>query len=463
MAGFWILVTLLLVSLIGIVIFAGGYLFSEERELIREAEQKIEKGQEQEAVSLLSRVTDLNPANFKARWRLAKLLQMMGQAGASAYHLEFCLEHDSLPSHVRPEDALVRLANVYEQQAHYSDAADTWSRYLQLDPDSVKARFRRAQMFYNDEVFERALTDLETIRAEVEPENHPQTLALYIARSHSGLDSPKRALNYYDEYLEEIPDDFEAAIEAAMSAREAQEFEKARSFYEHIREHADDRLYIDATLRLMQMELKEESEPEIEGYLDELRRYRDADKLHSRQERHLKYLEAKSLERNHQRSEAMDIYWDIYKEKPDYLDVSRIIDEQIREMDPDDLLDEFMNTGRQRFAEQAREIVAMMGYEVMSSEAYGPYELNISAREAGQGLKADRLLVTFKRWGSKVGEWPVREFDLQLLEKRYDRGVFIAPHGFNRRAREYAKQSSIRLIGPETLIEYLREAYKETS
>jgi len=105
----------------------------------------------------------------------------------------------------------------------------------------------------------------------------------------------------------------------------------------------------------------------------------------------------------------------------------------------------------------------MMGYEVMSSEDYGLYEVNVTAREAGQGLKADRILITFKRWESKVGEWPLREFELQLLEKRYDRGIFVAPYGFKKQARKYANEGSIRLIGPDTLIEYLKEAYKQTS
>lgn len=462
MSVFWSLVALLGMALLGTVIFVAGHFFSEDRELVRAAEEKLEHGREEEAVSILSRATELNPANFKARWRLAKLLQMMSQYESAAFHFEYCLEKDELPAHVRMQDALVRLAEVYEQQGHHEEAADTWSRYLQQEPNRVEGYYRRALMFHQIGNYERALADLKHIRTEFGEDEQPETVPLFVGRCYLRLNQAEKAYSYFEEYLEAKPNDLEAAIEAASAAKEAQEYDQARQMYEHVRSESSGKLFYDATLRIIRLALQQNEEGDIESLLDALYQAQREQELTERQELHTKYLEAKWLERTDQQQRAMDNYWEIFKKEPDFLDVPEIIDEEIGRMDPDDLLDEFMNTGRQRFSEQARQVVELMGYEVMKTEDYGLYEVNVSAREAGQGLKADRILITFKRWESKVGEWPLREFELQLLENRYDRGIFVAPHGFKKQAREYADAGTIRLIGPDTLIEYLREAYKHT-
>lgn len=459
MVFFWVLVGLLVIALVGVVIFVGGQFFGREKELIDEAEKKIEKGKKQEAVTLLSRVTDLNPANFQARWRLAKLLQMLGQYGAAAYHFEYCLEKDALPRHVRMRDALVRLAQVYEQQDHHEDAADAWTRYLQQVPDEAKGYFRRANVYYEMGELDRALADLRKIRSDF-PEEEPKQTALYIGRCHRKKESFETALEYYREYLEANPDDLEAAVEAAQVARANEEYDEAEDWFEHVRERADDSLYAEATVKLIELAFERERYGTARTYLDELETMEEENRLTTNQRLSRRYFSAKLLEQEDERDEAVDIYWSIYEQRPHFRDIAEIIEEEIGRMDADDLLEGFMDSDRDRFREQSEEIVRMMGFEVMSSNAFSPYEINVSAREEGSGLDSDRVLVTFKRWESEVGEWPIREFELSLMEDRYDRGIYVAPYGFKSRAHDFAENSSIRLIGPDTLIQYLREAHK---
>jgi tetratricopeptide (TPR) repeat protein len=456
---FWILVGLLVTALLGLIVFVGGQLMGRERRMIHQAEEKIERGREEEAVTILSRLTDLNPANFQARWRLAKLLQMMGQYGAAAYHFEYCLEHDALPGHVRIQDALVRLAQVYEDQGHEEDAADAWTRYLQQDPDSMEGYFRRAQCFYRQREYDRAIADLKKIRSDF-AEEEPEQVALYLGRCFRRKEQFEKAIDYYEEYLEAQPDDLEAAVEAAQGARSVDREDLARRWFNHVRDRADDRLYAEATVKLAELAFEQEQLERAEDRVEELETMHEEERLTSRQLLDLKYLRAWQLEYEDRHDEAVDIYWDIYEQRPEFRDVDRIIEEEIGKMDAEDLLEGFMNCDRERFVEQGEEIVALMGFEVIKSDAFSPYELNVTAREEGRGLDSDRILVTFKRWESELGEWPIREFELDLLEDRYDRGIFVAPHGFQSEAEDFAKDSSIRLIGPDTLIQYLREAHK---
>jgi hypothetical protein len=59
-----------------------------------------------------------------------------------------------------------------------------------------------------------------------------------------------------------------------------------------------------------------------------------------------------------------------------------------------------------------------------------------------------------------VAEWPLKEFELELLEKRFDKGFFVSPRGFRPSAVDYAEDTFIELIGSDELLKYLKEALK---
>ncbi|MFB6356307.1 MAG: tetratricopeptide repeat protein [bacterium] len=456
---FWILVLLVIVVLMGTVGVVVGELFSEEKELINEAEQKIEQGAEREAASLLSRVTELNPANFQARWRLAKLMQMLGNYSEASEQFEYCLENEGLPSHVRRQDALSRLAQVYESSGKKEDAIDAWSRYLMEDPESMEGYFRRGKLYFDQNEYERAQADFEQVLEEFE--EPPDQAELYLARTKARLEEPDEAIKTYERYLGLQEEDLEAAVEMAQLCVEEEQYDRAIDWYDHVREKASQELYLETTYRLIDVALEQEQYELVDEYMEEIEQMKEEGEFLESFYCHDKYARARYLRGQGNEEDAMELFIEVYQMNPNFRNVADIVDEQIGEMDQEELINAFMSQDRAGFTELSETIVEMMGYEVLRSESFGPDEVNVSAQEQADSSKVNRILFSFKRWDNKIGEWPIKEFELEILENHYDRGIFVAPYGFKTSAKEYAEQAPIRLIGPETLIQYVREAQKQ--
>jgi tetratricopeptide (TPR) repeat protein len=438
------------------ILFAG--LGGEESTLVRRANEQLDEGQTQEAQTLLRQALEVDPDQPEARWKLAKLLQRSGQYADAADHLEYCLNHSLYPPGVGMNDALVRLAQIYEKGELFEEAIDTWSRYLEQNPDSMEAHFRRGRLFFRENQIDRALEDFRSIEQNFE--DSPDLLSLYLGRCLYRKDQLDQAYDYYREYLSSNPKNVDAQVELASLARKLDKEDEAGELYETILREGTLSQEAEARLSLSSMAREKENFDEAEQHLDELEQIREQRGLPENLDLHRRYQKAKLLEARDEDETALDIYRSIYEKRKNFLDVESIIDERIEQLDPEDLLDHYMNVDRTTFSRMAEEIVKLMGFEPMSTDTFGPDEVNVSAREEAAGPNVNRVLFTFKRWENNVGEWPLREFELQILEKRFDRGIFVAPGGFQYSAKQYVERSSIRLIGPDTLLQYLKEVEK---
>ncbi len=456
---FWVMWTIFaLILLIGAALLVYTVLYSEEVDLYRRALDRVKAGSPREAVRLLRRIIENNPGYYRARWQLATLLDSLGQGEKAAEQVEFCLSRNALPDGVSPREALVRLSRIYEKLGRHREAADTWSRYLMQDPASREAYFNRGWAYFQASDYRRALSDFErTIEAfdEYDPRSW-----LQVARCRSRLDHEQEALEAYDRYLEDEPGDLEAQMEAARAAQSAGEGSRAREGFERVREEAEGERRVEATLRLAELAIERETEYHAEKHLEELEEHSQKGELSGDHQLEYRYVRARYMDQQQRHEEAMERYWSIYEEDPEFRDIDRIIEREIGRMDRETLLEQYLEMGEQRFIRLAEHIVGMMGYDVINSGFLGHDEVNITSHDDGSARTLNRVLFTFKRWDNRVGEWPIKEFELRLLEDRFDRGIFVAPYGFKPAARSFAEDSSIRLIGPDILLEYLREAQK---
>jgi restriction endonuclease Mrr len=195
-------------------------------------------------------------------------------------------------------------------------------------------------------------------------------------------------------------------------------------------------------------------------YIDDLDEMLKTGRIPSAYRLNFLYLKGKYKEMIDAHVEAVEIYRGIYQEKPDYKDVEKILEQEIGRMDEGDLIQRYLNMNRDEFTRVAEKIVEIMGYKVVSVEAYGPDEVNISSHDDSEMFKINRVLFAFKRWNQSVAEWPLKEFELELLEKRFDKGFFVSPRGFRPSAVDYAEDTFIELIGSDELLKYLKEALK---
>lgn len=458
MAFFWFfLISFIGLFVLGFFLVTSGFI-NEETPLINEAEAKLEEGASREAEKLLRQATELNPQNARARWDLAKVLQRSGQYDEAAEHLEYCLTNSLFPSNADLDDALVRLGQIYEKNNKHRQAIDTWSRYLEQYPDSMEAHFRRGRLFYAENKVDRALRDFQAIEENFE--ERPETLSLYLGRCFNRIDQHEDAFEYYNDYIQENPEDTQALLELSDVARKIGEHARARAVLSEVKEQGDLEETGQALIRLTEIALENEDLDEAKKHLEDLAIQKDEKGLPETLDLHRKYLKAKIHEEEEEPEEALNLYRSIYMKRPEFKDVEDIIENKIDQIDPQELLQNFLSMGRDEFVKTSEEIVRLMGFTIVNTDAFGPDEVNITARDEADGPKIQRILFTFKRWDNTVAEWPLREFELQIIEQRFERGIFVAPRGFQRSAEEYVERSPIRLVGPETLLQYLKEVEK---
>ncbi|MFP4687852.1 MAG: tetratricopeptide repeat protein [bacterium] len=454
----WVLVFVLGFVLLVALFIVISQIFSEEKELMTEAQSRLAEGDQTEAVSLLNRVLDLNPANAQARWLLGKMLEMMGQDGQALGQYRYCLENNLLPKRVSEEKALVRLAESAKKAGETETAIEAWTKILGKSSDLMEPRFERGQLYYQLEQYEKALNDFKQIREDFD--DYPQKIILYEARCYYGLGSLSRSLKVYRDYIEKAPEDIEAALEAAWVAEEKEDITEAKGLYGYVREQGGQIHFTRATLSLLRLHIQEGAARKAKEFVDDLDEMFKTGRLPSSYRLNFLYLKGKYKEMIDAHSEAMEIYRKIYQEKPDYKDVEKILENEIHRLDEGDLIERYLNMNRDEFARIAEKIVELKGYKVVSVEAYGPDEVNVSAHDDSEMFKINRVLFAFKRWNQSVAEWPLKEFELELLEKRFDKGVFVSARGFRPSAVDYVEDTFIELMGSDDLLRYLKEALK---
>jgi tetratricopeptide (TPR) repeat protein len=459
MTFFWILsVALILVLFLGVYLLVAGT-GNRKSTLVRQADQHLDEGRLEDAEPLLRQALEVDPDQPRARWELAKLLQRSGRYADASDHLEYCLNHSLYPEEVNTNDALVRLAQIYEKGKLFEEAIDTWSRYIEQNSNSMEAHFRRGRLYFRENRIDRAIEDFRSIEENFE--DSPDLLSLYLGRCLYRKEQFDQAYNYYVEYLSSNTDNMDAQVELASLARTVGQEQEARELYESILQEGSLSQEAEARLSMSSMAREKGEIEEAEEHLNELEELREVRGLPENLDLHCQYQKAKLLEARHENETALDIYRSLYEKRKNFLDVESIIDERIDQLDPEDLLDNYMNVNRATFSRMAEEIVELMGFEPMSTDSFGPDEVHVSAREEVSKPSVNRVLFTFKRWENNVGEWPLREFELQILEKRFDRGILVAPGGFQYSAKQYVERSPIRLIGPDTLLQYLKEVEKK--
>ncbi|MGM0381384.1 MAG: tetratricopeptide repeat protein [bacterium] len=454
----WFLVIILGIILVVAFMLVITQVFSEEKELLNEAEDRLADGEKEEAASLLSRVLDRNPANKEARWMMGKMMEFMGNYQQAARHYKFCVENQALPGRVGEDTARARLARVQKKAGQRRAAVENWSRVLENRPDQMKPYMERGKIFYQLEEYERALNDFN--KAYSDFDDAPGKVILYRARSYYGLGALDRALKCYREYIEEAPEDVEAALEAAWVAEEDEDISEAKALYNYVREEGDSLHFTRATLALIRLSIQQGQAGDAEENIQELDEMSDRGQIPEPYRLNYLYMKAKFNELIEKRSEALQIYRRIYQEKPDFKDVEQILEDEISKMDEEDLINQYLHMDREEFSRVAERIVELMGYEVVNIDAFGPDEINVAAHDDSEMFKVNRVLFTFKRWNQSVAEWPLKEFELELLEKRFDKGVFVSPLDFRPSALDYAEQTEIELVGPNELLDYLQEAFK---
>ncbi len=369
----------------------------------------------------------------------------------------------SLLENIEDKNELVRIASRLEGVGQFRRAVKAWDRYLELDGPSAPAFLERGKMYYQLGDYDQALKDLRKVTGEHEP--FPE-VHLYLARCYREKGNIRQALKYYSDYLKEVPENLTVSFEVAQAAREGREFEEAEKIYERVRKKGVQELYSEATLELIDLAILNDNLDRAAGYLKDLYRLDNRGKLSEKTALLTRYKHAKMLEKEGDLQEALRLYQNIYRIQPEFMDVSRHISRHIEKLNADDLLKDYVRSPGPEFLEISRYIVQKLGYNIVEGRFTGDPDtegVRIEASKKTKLWRRERVVFDFKKWNHQIGEWPLREFELNLKEAAANRGYMVVPGGFKPAAIKFtADKRHLDLIGPEKLIGYLRKYRKIT-
>ena len=363
-------------------------------------------------------------------------------------------------SSIEDPNRLIKIAERHENRERWTQAAETWSRYLELEPEVEDARYRRGIAYLKEGNPSATIRDLESVQEQTE--TPPDRLLLHLGRAYHQQNQPLEALGCLEKYLEHHPGDLAVCRETAQLARTLDKPSRARAVYERICREESPFLQVEGSLSLAEIDLDDNTPERAKSYLDEVEQQFNKGNLTDEQHKEYLYQQARYREALGKQAEADQLFRTLYGQDPDYRNVRKIVEEKIHNMSEDRLIQNMVRLDRDEFLKHSERIVRNMGYEVIQSDSLNPEEIEITAIEKEKKLKVNRMLFSFKKWTNQIGEFPLKEFEMKLLENRYDRGFFVCPGGFNQKSIEYAKSSrALDLLGPSQLLDYLREVEKE--
>lgn len=350
-------------------------------------------------------------------------------------------------------ERVLDIAENFEQEHSYRKAIKTWSHYQNLEPEDPAGYFRRGINWQKIDEHERALHDLSKVESmESDP---PPMVWFHKARSQAALDREDDALSSYISYLEKKPENLSAWKKVAAWATKRGYYSRARNLWDHIRDRAESPLRERAILHLAEIDLERNQSERAAKTLDKL----DEQALDEGDAKLLMYLRGRMMERKGKESAALKHYRDLYDRDSGFRDVGKRLEDHRAELDGDALIERYKKLPRERFAEFCQDLVREMGYEVMDVELKNDEEVSVECRESGgmNIMNVDRCLVAFKRWDNEAGQMAVKDFEMNLVEERFDQGYFVNPGGFKTQAKQLAEGNpDLTLTGPEELAEKLK-------
>ncbi|MGM0380711.1 MAG: tetratricopeptide repeat protein [bacterium] len=387
------------------------------------------------------------------------LVKLLHEKYTSYQLLKKALADPEFLEQLNDPEELRRLARRLGSVGQLKKSLLAWDRYLKLVESSAEAWMERGKIFYKRQKYVKALEELKKADSCGE-EGYPE-IDLYFGRCFREKGNINKSLEAYLRYLDNVPENLNIGFEIADTARKGQKIDKAREVYNRVRDKGVRRLYIMATLELVEMELDHGNIDEATEYLKQIYNLDRQGKLSENEELEIRYQHARLLEKKGELEEALRLYQHIYKIQPEYRDVSQSIEDYIEDMGDQELLADYLNSDRREFIEISRKIIELMGNRPPEKFQFSEEEDGIVASESS-GMMAEEIIYEFKKWDYPVSEWPLREFELKVIEKNVEKGYFVSPGGFKPGAIKFAGgKEKINLIGPEELINYLPDAMKE--
>ena len=176
---------------------------------------KIVKGK---LVPLKSWIPEDYFASVEAGWLSGRLLFWIGEPYAAQRGLDRVTK--AQPSNL---EAWKYLAQVYDRQRDYANAATAFQKIVELDPQNAAAYSGLGQIQARTQKFDDAVKNLEKA-LQLDPAL--VVANLYLGNSYDGLHEWKKAGDAYDKYLAAKPADAEQTyVWLANSRREAEQFE----------------------------------------------------------------------------------------------------------------------------------------------------------------------------------------------------------------------------------------------
>jgi tetratricopeptide (TPR) repeat protein len=415
---------------------------------IKKAEQAFENEDFQTADAIVKEILEAHSENVPAKYIKAKLFIKQTLYIQAIFELNAILAIEDYSSYVEELDIHTNLALLYHETKDYEREINEYKLISSLEPNNIIANERLGYAMFTKKNYRTALDYLLKLEKLVENHNYSTIIGI----SYYMLEEYERAEDYLFRAVNDNADNNEARYyigsihfmrRAYSDAIQVLELEKKNKKY-----------FIKSLLLLGKIYSERDDYEQVINVLESgLKSLKDK----SEESAEYRYLLANAYEGEGKIKEAIYHWEKLSSDTPGYRDVREKLD-SYRTVMSEPSLAELFSEGIEENQALVKEIIALLQYNVLTSERISNYEYHYKALNIKRPNEPPTLIVYFKTT-KDLNEGHLMDFQKKVLYDKYKSGIFITTGTFSSRAMaSIASKKEVDLIDANALLKLIEKA-----
>ncbi|MEW5693419.1 MAG: restriction endonuclease [Candidatus Hydrogenedentota bacterium] len=444
---FWILFFVIFFS---IALLVPGFLSTYHAEKNYEiADEDYKRGKIPEAEARLKENVTKNPNHTRSRWLLQKIYQELGRFEDSIVQIKSVIKYNAFDNQITEYVARKELAEISERIGDPLAALEQYEYILKKFPDDIEVLSRRGEIAFNQDDKKRAMDSYKRL-VELDPDNYRYQEML--GDIFFGMRQYNEALECYDRaYIANHV--LEIALKLCDTLVNVNRVQDAVNIYEELitqnQGNVPNVVRYNLSLSYYKLENYTACVNQLLILIDRL----TVEEVNQGIEKDALYILSDSYIKMGKNEDAKRFLKKLYHIDREYKDVAKKLKSFGDFVTDEEILLKFYNLYIYEYENYCRKIIERLGYTLRVSNIIDDSAVNIVADK-----KDVKTLIFIRRWKNEVGQLPLKDLHIMMVDYKCDGGLFICTSKFNRSAIEYQKHTKdMSLIDGERVAELLRE------